>query len=270
MFGFVTSAWGLPKTNENALSRWFDNLLFALLIVNWALLSLVPINNKTEKITWRDGVANVPECIIYSIFTYVLLQFARFWQVVSILTWYFRVEILMKIFVYGLVNTKDRFWSVLDFRDTGVYAKEHQQKQSILARFRSRRYGPEEIPSTEPPEYTSRRHSSIGYDPKNNTAFTAEEPSATSGILATSRVKQQFTDSDGTVVIHHNAYLSSFWNILDLTTILAYWINFALLQYEYPWCSFFKAWSAMRCLRLLFLTEGTSVKMASMLLCMYN
>jgi hypothetical protein len=176
------------------------------------------------------------------------------------------VEILMKISVYGLINRKDRFWSMLDLRQTGKYAKEHQQKQSILARFRSRRYGPEETPSSKPPEYTSRRHSSIGYDPKNNAAFTTEEPSTINSILPTSGVKKQFTDSDGTVIIYHNAYLSNFWNVLDLTAILAYWVNFALLQYSYPWCSFFKAWAAMRCLRLLFITEGTSVNMFSSVL----
>ncbi|KAH8553006.1 Ion transport protein-domain-containing protein [Umbelopsis sp. PMI_123] len=125
------------------------------------------------------------------------------------------------------------------------------------------RYGPDGIPGSPLPAYTEHRHSSVGVGNSTTPYIKGELPVP----LATKSSEKYLTDSDGTLIIYHSAYLASVTNTLDLMVVIAYWIDFALMHYEYPWCSFFKGIAAMKCLNLLYITEGTSVIMRSLSEC---
>lgn len=58
---------------------------------------------------------------------------------------------------------------------------------------------------------------------------------------------------------YHKAYISGVANVLDLVSIVSYWIDFGLMLHEYPYCSLFKAMGALRPLRLLSILQGTAV-----------
>ncbi|CEP10750.1 hypothetical protein [Parasitella parasitica] len=65
--------------------------------------------------------------------------------------------------------------------------------------------------------------------------------------------------------VTHRSFLSSFANIIDLISVTSYWIDFITVLYlsrrPYP---IFQAFAATRLLRLLVITEGTSVIMKSL------
>jgi hypothetical protein len=58
----------------------------------------------------------------------------------------------------------------------------------------------------------------------------------------------------------HRAYLNSFANVLDMISIISYWIDVILMAYGYPYLSLFKALGALRPIRLLSLLPGTAVR----------
>ncbi|KAI9495474.1 Ion transport protein-domain-containing protein [Zychaea mexicana] len=64
---------------------------------------------------------------------------------------------------------------------------------------------------------------------------------------------------------HHRAYYHGFANTIDFISIMSYWIDFGLMIHHYPYCSIFKALSAMRPLRLLSIFRGTATILRSLL-----
>lgn len=165
----------------------------------------------------------------------------------------------MKIIVYGFAGSMNSVWSIFNLQQSNRRAMAVEENQTFLAGQLQMRYGPNGIPGSPRPSANARRHSSIGYDPGISTEFLNEEPPATLSILPTEILEKKITDNDGTIIIYHVAYLTSFGNMLDFVVVIAFWIDFILIQFSYPWCSFFKGIAAMRCLKLLFLTNGTSV-----------
>ncbi|KAI8381166.1 Ion transport protein-domain-containing protein [Radiomyces spectabilis] len=51
---------------------------------------------------------------------------------------------------------------------------------------------------------------------------------------------------------------------MDCVSIISYWIDFALMVHQYPYCSLFKALAALRPLRLLCIFPGTAVILRSL------
>ncbi|KAI9259454.1 hypothetical protein BDA99DRAFT_538416 [Phascolomyces articulosus] len=64
---------------------------------------------------------------------------------------------------------------------------------------------------------------------------------------------------------HHRAYFSGFANTIDFLAIISYWIDLGMMVHHYPYCSLFKALSALRPLRLLSLFRGTATILRSLL-----
>ncbi|KAI9268809.1 Ion transport protein-domain-containing protein [Sporodiniella umbellata] len=62
----------------------------------------------------------------------------------------------------------------------------------------------------------------------------------------------------------HRAYLNSFANVLDVISIISYWVDTVLMCYRYPYLSLFKALGALRPIRLLSLLPGTAVILQSL------
>lgn len=62
--------------------------------------------------------------------------------------------------------------------------------------------------------------------------------------------------------ISHCAYLRSLSNVFDLVAISAYWIDLVLMLSTDKTWSLFKAIGATRLLRLVFITEGTAVRIS--------
>lgn len=165
----------------------------------------------------------------------------------------------MKIIVYGFAGSMNSIWSIFNLHQSNRRTMAVEETQNFLAGQLQMRYGPNGIPGSPRLSANARRHSSIGYDPRISTEFLNEEPPAALSILPTEILEKNVTDNDGTIIIYHEAYLTTFGNILDFVVVIAFWIDFILIQFSYPWCSFFKGIAAMRCLKLLFLTNGTSV-----------
>lgn len=85
--------------------------------------------------------------------------------------------------------------------------------------------------------------------PWKNTATTTTPTSTTTA-----------TDDASLTSSHdHRAYLNSFGNVLDLMSVVCYWIDLGIMLYGYPYCSVFKALAAARPLRLLSVLPGTAV-----------
>lgn len=57
----------------------------------------------------------------------------------------------------------------------------------------------------------------------------------------------------------HAPFFSSYYNRLDGIVVMSYWVDFAFMMVGIQDVYIFKALSALRPLRLLTLTEGTSV-----------
>jgi hypothetical protein len=166
-----------------------------------------------------------------------------------------RLEMFMKIIVYGFINFNDSLWSGFAFWNSRKRNREAKENLNMLASQRQQRYGPNGNPGSPMPPYTEHRRSSVEVG-RSNLPYIKEGPLPPS----TSKPPEKYlTDEDGMLVIYHDAYLSSAANIGDLVVVVAYWIDFVLTQFQYPWCSFFKGIAAMKCFKLLYLTEGTSV-----------
>jgi hypothetical protein len=90
----------------------------------------------------------------------------------------------------------------------------------------------------------------------NTTTTTATIPPTTTTTTTTPTM-----DNDESVphYDHHQAYLNSFGNVLDLISVVCYWIDLGIMVYGYPYCSVFKALAAARPLRLLSVLPGTAV-----------
>lgn len=63
---------------------------------------------------------------------------------------------------------------------------------------------------------------------------------------------------------YHRAYLNSFGNVMDMISMVSYWIDFVFMMYRYPYISLFKALGALRPLRLLSVLPGTAVILKSL------
>lgn len=64
----------------------------------------------------------------------------------------------------------------------------------------------------------------------------------------------------GCLKVTHMAYCSSFSNVIDLLVITSYWIDLTLMLSSHDTFSLFKTLAAARILRLVMITEGTSVR----------
>ncbi|KAI8579947.1 hypothetical protein K450DRAFT_239855 [Umbelopsis ramanniana AG] len=221
---------------------WFDSIIFVLIVANWALMSFEPIYVTEDKTVWTGSGEEITLCVIYSIYT---------------------LEMIIKIIVYGFINFNDGLWSLFYFWKSSKGNGEAKDNLEELPGQRQQRFGPNEIPVSPMPLFTSHPRSSVDLG-KFNVPNIDEEPLP---ALAGKRSEKCLTDDDGILVIYHNVYLSSGTNILDLVVVVAYWVDFILIHFDYPWCSFFKGIAAMKCFKLLFLTEGTSVIMQSLSEC---
>lgn len=73
------------------------------------------------------------------------------------------------------------------------------------------------------------------------------------------------SDADDFLKVNHESYLSSVANVVDIVSIISYWIDVVMISFfdQQPW-SVFQALGATRLLRILVITEGTTVIMASL------
>ncbi|KAI9029793.1 Ion transport protein-domain-containing protein [Phycomyces nitens] len=62
----------------------------------------------------------------------------------------------------------------------------------------------------------------------------------------------------------HKAYLNKFGNVLDLISILCYWVDFGFMLHEYRYFTLFKTMGATRPLRLLLIFPGTAIIVKSL------
>ncbi|KAG2185318.1 hypothetical protein INT44_002108 [Umbelopsis vinacea] len=244
-----TSLFFLSHTNKLRLflwtiigKWWFDPIIFILIVVNWALMSFVPIYVTEDKTVWTGNGVEIVLCVIYSIYT---------------------LETIIKIIVYGFINFSDRLWSGLFFWKSSKLNGEAKDNLEVLPGQRQQRYGPNGIPGSPMPSFTEQPSSAVDLGVFNPT-YIKEEPLPP---LSGKPTDKCLTDEDGILVIYHDAYLSSITNILDLLVVVAYWVDFILIHYNYPWCSFFKGIAAMKCFKLLFITQGTSAIMQSLSEC---
>lgn len=71
-------------------------------------------------------------------------------------------------------------------------------------------------------------------------------------------------EADQNFVRNHRAYLHSFANVLDLISIVSYWVDLLLMLIQYPNLSLFKSLGALRPIRLLSILPGTAVILKSL------
>ncbi|KAL0076809.1 Ion transport protein-domain-containing protein [Phycomyces blakesleeanus] len=71
-------------------------------------------------------------------------------------------------------------------------------------------------------------------------------------------------EEEDKIELEHKAYLNKFGNILDLTSIVCYWIDFGFMLHGYRYFTLFKTLGATRPLRLLLIFPGTAMIVRSL------
>ena len=154
------------------------------------------------------------------------------------------LEIIAKVIVYGLFFDRDGFqwrkWAPKEF-------------QRFIDSLSSKRSTGDSLRKTHSLSHVNSVHSRTSISEKHNAPTNTPAP-------AIEPTRASLAGTEGSPA--HAPFFASYYNRLDGIVVFSYWVDFAFMMTGIQQVYIFKAMSALRPLRLLSLTEGTSVSVS--------